>query len=527
MELKEKRIRAITAIYYSNPKVQNAIVEFAKNRETVPSYMMDAFGKRPDIIQYPSDIMGLVKKGATSFHCSEELWEDPLMLDSDMSPKQTNEMRKGWDLLIDVDSKYLDVSKILAKILVETLESFGIKNYGIKFSGSKGFHIIVSGKAFPKVFNEMKMEEAFPSWPRAICEYLMHIIRPEFNKRVGEIFLNISDKKVENERAKEALCPECGRPARKGKLIVLKCPICKTEIQRKDMKITKKRLKCVQNNCAGVLEVFDEKDYFQCEFCDNVSSISKKETSGRYKATFTEHAKENDYADDIKEEIAGTYFGASDLVLVSPRHLFRMPYSLHEKTALASIVISKDEIEKFSPRDASPMSVKIKKFYPENKEDEAKELLSMALEWRKEKELAEGKIESKKYSDNKSEVVELKNISEGMFPPAIKKLLLGVEDGRKRGLFVLLTFFKCLNFPPDEIIKRVKEWNEKNTPPLRESYVRGQIDWHLKQKRKILPPNYSNDAFYRDIGLIKDIPKAKNPLVDVRNALRKRRHQSD
>ncbi|MCJ2514069.1 MAG: hypothetical protein LN408_06505, partial [Candidatus Thermoplasmatota archaeon] len=28
-----------------------------------------------------------------------------------------------------------------------------------------------------------------------------------------------------------------------------------------------------------------------------------------------------------------------DIILVSPRHLFRTPYSLHEKTALASIII--------------------------------------------------------------------------------------------------------------------------------------------------------------------------------------------
>ena len=94
-----------------------------------------------------------------------------------------------------------------------------------------------------------------------------------------------------------------------------------------------------------------------------------------------------------------------------------------------------------------------------------------------------------------------------------------MEDGRKRGLFVLLTFFRSCGFSPEEIIKRVKEWNEKNSVPLREGYVRSQIDWHVKQKRKILPPNYSNDAFYKDLGILEGKQDVKNPLVEVSRKL--------
>ena len=32
-------------------------------------------------------------------------------------------------------------------------------------------------------------------------------------------------------------------------------------------------------------------------------------------------------------------------LLISPRHLFRMPYSLHENSGLSSIVLSEDELE--------------------------------------------------------------------------------------------------------------------------------------------------------------------------------------
>ena len=133
MDIKEQRIRAITNIYYANPEVQKVLLEFAKDREVVPRYF-EGFGKRPDTIQYPSDINGLVKKGATSFHASEELWNDPLALSSEIQLHEMNELRKGWDLLIDIDSKYFDVSRILTLLILDVIEKHGIKNYGINYS---------------------------------------------------------------------------------------------------------------------------------------------------------------------------------------------------------------------------------------------------------------------------------------------------------------------------------------------------------------------------------------------------------
>ena len=113
-----------------------------------------------------------------------------------------------------------------------------------------------------------------------------------------------------------------------------------------------------------------------------------------------------------------------------------------------------------------------------------------------------------------------------MFPAPIKKLLRGLSEGRKRGLFILLTFFKCLNLKPEDVNKRVREWNEKNDPPLKENYLKAQIDWHLRQQRKILPPNYSNQAFYKDLGLLDKEPTVKNPLSEVIRALNRKREVS-
>src|SRR3989344_5787445 len=135
--INEERIRSISLIYYFQPEIKKAIYHFSQNREIVPRYY-EGFGKRPDIFQYENDIIEQTRRGATSFHCSEELWEDPLEINTEMSRQQFNKLRIGWDLLLDIDSPYLEYSKIYAKLLVEALKFHGIENIGIKFSGSKG-----------------------------------------------------------------------------------------------------------------------------------------------------------------------------------------------------------------------------------------------------------------------------------------------------------------------------------------------------------------------------------------------------
>ncbi|HUS49662.1 MAG TPA: LAGLIDADG family homing endonuclease, partial [Candidatus Paceibacterota bacterium] len=140
---KEDRIRNIALVYYSRSDIRKAIFDFSQNREIVPRYF-EGFGKRPDSLQYDSDILAFVKKGCTSLHCSEELWKDPLAISTELSEEQFNELREGWDLLIDVDSKYLDYSKIASQLLVQALEFHGVKNIGVKFSVSGDTPILVS-----------------------------------------------------------------------------------------------------------------------------------------------------------------------------------------------------------------------------------------------------------------------------------------------------------------------------------------------------------------------------------------------
>ena len=512
MTSNEIRVRALTKLYYSNPAVQKALVDFSSNREVVQRYF-EGFGRRPDSVQYASDIMGLVNKGATSFHASEEIWTDPLSLMSEMDAEFVSNLRKSWDLLIDVDSPFLDCSKIATELLINALEQHGIKNYGVKFSGSKGMHIIVSGKAFPKEYNGTLMKNAFPEWPRAISEYLMNHIKREYNKRVGEILGEkevLARTKLTKEDLNRMVCSVCENDAKKGMLIRYSCPMCGLTTSAREVSQPNRKRRCLSGKCGGLMDIEESKEYFFCENCKDPENEKLSLSSDKYPEKFLESRG------IPAEEIANL-----DLVLVAPRHLFRMPYSLHEKTSLASVVITKDEVNNFSPRDANAMNVKIRNFLPENQPEEAKRLLAAALEWKKSKDAKEKEFETKKYVNKEYEEISISGVTEDMFPNSIKKLLKGLQEGKKRGLFILITFLRCLNFSPEYINSNVREWNEKNEPPLKEGYIRSQIDWHLRQKRKIMPPNYDNPSFYKDLNLLDKKPEVKNPIVEVIRNMRR------
>jgi len=400
---REERIRKITIMYYSRPEIQKTIFEFSQNRETIPQYF-EGFGKRPDSLQYPGDIFELAKKGATSFHCSEELWKDPLKISTDMNEKQMNDLRMGWNLLIDIDSKYLDYSKVMAELVIKMLNFHGVKNIGIKFSGSKGFHIIVPWKAFPAEINDVKTSNMFPRYPRIIVKYLTEKIKPELVKRISEF------------------------------------------------------------------------------------------------------SSQNAYVKDLEESEKVI----PDLILVSPRHLFRAPYSLHEKTSLASTVLGLNELKNFSPKDADPMKVAVKNFIPDAKEGEASRLLMQALDWQKEKN-PEGE-ENKNYEAKSYKPIKLEKISDEFFPPSIRKILEGLSDGRKRALFVLINLFRSIGMERDELEKRVYDWNKKNAVPLKDGYIKAQILWSYRNKI-VPPPNYDKD-YYKGIGVIPtdEEMRLKNPV---------------
>ncbi|TRZ55695.1 hypothetical protein D4Q76_00025 [archaeon] len=384
--------------YYSQPFVQSKISEFSKGREVVGRLEDDRYARRPDVILYPKDVPEKVKQGAVSFHCSVERWHNPMQLSSEMRESEMRELRSGWDFIIDIDAKAkLEHAKMAAQTVISFLKEFGI-NPTAKFSGRRGFHIGISGEAFPKKIDFSEISGMYPEAPRAMAGF----IREKISDRLMDLLVKI------------------------------------------------------EGGVAALMKTAEAKTLSPYEFID------------------------------IEKEWGN-------------RHLFRMPYSLHEKTWLASVPLSEKQLKTFEPAQAKPEN--IKKFdsaFLKNKLEEASELLMQALEWQsKQVQPALVQKNDKKHSEIKNE------IPEQFFPPCVKNILAGIGDGRKRSVFTLSAFLKYMNWTPEHIEKRVEEWNGKNPSPISNATIRSQLKWHLRQNRKIFPANCDSDLFYKSIGVCK------------------------
>lgn len=192
--------------------------------------------------------------------------------------------------------------------------------------------------------------------------------------------------------------------------------------------------------------------------------------------------------------------------------MFRAPYSINEKSGLVSIPISVNEIKNFNKKDAIPENIEVKKHFlnqEEFKENESKQLFIQTLDWQsKQKKQQE---EKSTFIVNKKDTVK---ISDKHFPNCIKKILEGIKtDGRKRALFILITFLRKSNYSYEDIEPLLVEWNKKNYSPLPENYIKSQISWYKRQKQDIMPPNCDNEAYYSSLGIkCNYCEKFKNPL---------------
>jgi len=342
------------------------------------------------------------------------------LFDSDMSVVEIKEIQKKNKVLV------YDVS-------VEETEAFFGNYYPVLLhnSGSKGFHIIIPWKAFPKEINNVQAKNKFPEWPRIITRYIMDRTREELTQRINDLRY----KDIYGSISKY--------------------------IKRDD----------------GSRNVFD------------ITPEIKLSGSAALKIRYDLEGIGKDEKSYNKEVIP-------DLVLVSPRHLFRAPYSLHEKTALASVVLDIEEIQNFDMKDADPMKAKIKNFIPNVEEGEAKELLVQALDWHKDNNPEEEEKEKRKDGDFKT--IKISNLSEDNLPPCIKKILSGLSDGRQRSVFVLISLFRSIGMDRDELEKRIYDWNEKNTPPLKSGIIKNQLTVAYKGK-PLMSPNCKE--YYQGIGV--------------------------
>ncbi|HJX05462.1 MAG TPA: hypothetical protein VJ461_02015 [Candidatus Nanoarchaeia archaeon] len=427
---------AKTLSFYKRKDIQEEIVKQAKDKE-IAFRFGEVFGKRPETLSYPDDILELAKQRATSFHCSEELWNNPLQLSTELRKEELDALRKGWDLVLDIDCHFFDYSKIAAYYTIKALKYSGVKSITAKFSGNKGFHIAVPFEAFPNTIDGQPVKDLFPEAPRRIAEYIKFLIQEPLSRAIMKLEKKSFDKIIR-------------KTGLKGEQIIR---------------------------------------YEKNEFGDSIPRLNVEP------------------------------FLEIDTLLISSRHLYRMPYSFNEKSWLISVPVDINNILKFKKEDAEPEKMKVGwSFLDRNvKSADAEKLLRNAFDFKPAASTFSDEEERRKKIDERQKTYSLpeKAIGEEHFPPCINLILKGLEDGKKRAVFILINFLASCGWDYEMIEQRLMEWNEKNPEPLRPQYILGQLRY-AKQGKKILPPpNCDNLAYYKGFSVCKPddlCSQIKNPL---------------
>ncbi|MBD3309721.1 hypothetical protein GF351_00730 [Candidatus Woesearchaeota archaeon] len=426
--------------YYKRPEIQEAIIACAPDREIAVRFGDKGFGKRPDTVAYPNDIIELAKQGATSFHASEELWKNPLQLNTGLRREELDDMRKGWDLVLDIDCPVLEYSKVGSHLIVKALQHHGIGSISVKFSGNHGFHIGIPFDSFPekvqiadpasKQVEEKETRLLFPEGPRRIALYIKEMIR----KKLTEDLL-----------------------------------------QRYDIN-------------------------------DMVKSVGKK---------FKDVVKQNQVDPFEVLDI--------DTILISSRHMYRMAYSFNEKSGLVSIPIDPGRILDFDKEDAQPERVSVSSYKFLDKEGiekgEAKKLILQAFDHKikaiEEEDRAGASGFSGRHGERQKYDIPDIALEEKYFPPCITSILSGLEDGKKRSMFILTNFLVNVGWDHEKIEELLLEWNKKNKEPLRDNLIISHVRYHKQKKKAVLPPNCSNKMYYKDLRVCKPdnlCSKISNPV---------------
>lgn len=386
--------------------MQRAIIEAAKGREVASIYKEGNFGKRPNVLAYPGDILQAVAEGSVSFHGSVEHWSNPMKLDVGMTKIDQDNLRIGWDIFIDPDVPDFEIAKITVKKVLDALKDHGVTNYSVKFSGGKGFHIGIPFQSMPDKINLESSSRLYPELMQKIIEFIKWYIRDQLK----ESLLSIGSPNIISQRINKPVA-------------------------------------------------------------------------------------------EITNEQGLDPFKVVNMDIFSSRHLFRLPYSLHEKSLLVSLPIKPEKIQMFEKEMALPEKIKVdEKFLQQRLSSKDAEVLVIeALDWASKNnvEVKEVIPKEKTFSDRK-----IKYISEDFFPPCIKHILnTGLADGKKRAVFILINFLRNMGWNQDQIEKRMEEWNVKNYPPIRTNYLRGQLRWHFRNDKTMLPPNCDNPNYYKSLGV--------------------------
>lgn len=445
---------ALTIKYYKRKEVREAMAAQCRNKEVAVKFLK-GFGKRPEVIIYDNDVLSFAKRKATSFHVSEETWSNPSSLHTGLRRSELDDLRIGWDLVLDVDFPVWEATKKITHALIEELLEQGVAREAVtvKFSGNKGFHIAVPFEAFPDTYidaedNEVLASDLFPDGVKRVLLYLVNQVDgPGNDYALSEELFKLPEVKSNPDLfvTVDADTGEQVAGSVSGNSFV--CAKCDFSTRSED-------------------------DYLTCEKCGAIMQ--------RLDAPNTNITKRR----KVNLEV--------DAMLVSSRHMYRLAYSLHEKSGLVSVPLGLDEVLSFEKDSARPDVVTVDEPFLVRDVPRgcASGLLHNAMAFKPPNEPERKSFEEVEWVGEAA--------PEEVFPPPIKQMLAGMRDGRKRALFVLTNFLSSVGWSHEMIESRLLEWNESMEDPLRENEIVSHLRYH-KRKENVLPPNFDNNMYYQDV----------------------------
>ncbi len=509
---------AKTLSFYKRPEIRQALVDHAEHKE-ISVHFANYFGKRPEVLFSDGDVLEFAKKKATSFHASEELWMNPLQIKTGMKKNDVNELRIGWDLILDIDCPYWPLSKLITHLFIKALKAHGIDAVTVKFSGNKGFHIAVPFESFPETTNGEPTKDQFPEIPRRIAHYLLDYLTDPVNglieKKDDHLLFKDSDARRSYKISFKTIQDKLG--ISKDDIFETYCPTCNSVVEKKSASFS-----YLCNSCGFTSREKEQRKSLKCPRCGSFlqEDVDRPINICNCYKKFTGH-------DDprLKESLSTHYERLKilkiievDTILIAHRHLYRMPYSFHEKSQLVSVPIPIDKVLTFSKKDAVPEKVDLSVPFLDRtaaKKGEASKLLIAAYDF-------EPKITPEELAEKKTYEIPETALSEEVFPPCMKNILKGLKDGRKRALFTLINFLRGCGWSLEQIEDRINEWNQQNDEPLREVIIKGRISYE-KTKKIPLPP-HNCKQYYQDLGVCKPdkfCMGCKNPLQYAKKVAKK------
>jgi len=167
--------------WYKRSDVLQALLAQLVNREVWVS-AENYVSPRPRAAKGDSDLLNLMPTGRIcSIYASIESFSNPLLL----ATEKVESLRVTWDFVLDVDSSLgLGEAKRCTKAILSLLRDYDLHSARVKFSGRRGFHVLIDGGAFDCFATRSEFLEAYPIVPLQVARFIVASLRPSDRRGV-------------------------------------------------------------------------------------------------------------------------------------------------------------------------------------------------------------------------------------------------------------------------------------------------------------------------------------------------------